>query len=50
MARFVDWLRFRVSVTNWSMLPDWLWFLMASPLLRWAFGPPGRWFQRPFRG
>lgn len=33
-----EWLRFRISVMKWSVLPDWLWFLVASPLLWWAFG------------
>lgn len=43
----VQWLRIRICTTKWSVLPDWLWFLVASPLLRWAFGrsPGGKWWQ-----
>lgn len=43
----LDRIKFRICTANWSALPDWLWFLIASPLLRWAFGPPGRWFVWP---
>jgi hypothetical protein len=55
VLRFADFLRFRVSVFPWSVLPAPLWFLVASPLLSWAWGvrpwfvwPLGR-SRSPFR-
>lgn len=35
-----------VACAPWSVLPPPLWFLVASPLLRWALGSPG-WFRWP---
>lgn len=42
----LDRLRWWVMCRRWSDLPDWLWFLVASPLLRFALGT-GPWFQWP---
>lgn len=42
-----------VATRSFAWMPNWLWFLVASPLLHWAFGPnPKRrglrsWFQWP---
>lgn len=38
--------RVRVACARWGVLPAPLWFLVASPALRWAFGS-GRWFVWP---
>lgn len=40
-------LRLRIATTNFDWMPDWLWFLVASPLLRWSFGPGAPWFVWP---
>lgn len=40
-------LQIRIGVTNWSVLPAPVWFLIASPLLAWAFGSKGPWFVWP---
>lgn len=42
----LDRLKFRISVARWSVLPAPLWFLVASPALRWA-GIGSRWFTWP---
>lgn len=42
-----DRLRFWISTRRWDALPDWLWFLVASPLLWWAFGCRGPVFSWP---
>lgn len=39
-------LQFFIATRNWSILLDWLWFLVASPLLYWAIGGKG-WFAWP---
>lgn len=40
-------LQVRIETTNWSILPAPVWFLIASPLLTWAFGSKGPWFVWP---
>lgn len=47
MTRFVDWLQFRICVTNWGLLPAPVWALIAAPLLHWAMGSQGRVFHWP---
>lgn len=47
MARFLEWLAFRVSVFPWGRMPAFLWFCFASPALWWAFGRRGPVFQWP---
>lgn len=47
MTRFLDWLSFRVAVAPWDRLPAFVWFLVASPLLRWALGGGGPLFAWP---
>jgi hypothetical protein len=46
MPRCPDRLAVWIMTRRWSVLPDWAWFLIASPLLRWA-GLGDRWFQWP---
>lgn len=38
-----DTFRLWLATRSYSWMPGWLWFLVASPLLRYAFGR-GRWF------
>lgn len=44
----MNWLQVRIGVTNWSVLPAPVWFLIASPLLNWSLsGGKGAWFAWP---
>lgn len=37
----LDKLKHRIAITDFSNLTDFGWFLLASPLLWWAFGGNG---------
>lgn len=42
-----DRLATRIVVSPWGLLPAPVWFLVASPLLRWSFGSGTPWFRWP---
>lgn len=46
MTKLLDAIRFHLCITNFGALPAPLWFLIASPLLRFAIGGKS-WFHWP---
>lgn len=45
----IEYIQLKIATANWSVLPDPIWALIASPLLKWALGCDGPWFKYPIR-